>query len=359
MTDLLRNPEPIFKVAGRPAGELTADALWLSVDETTEGLRSLKLVLFAQSDAEAQDDGLLYLDGRPLDFGKELEVSLGAEGEARTVFKGKVSAVEAGFAEGREARVMVFAEDALMKLRFARRCRTYEKLTDAQIAAEVADLHSLKAEATAEGPTYDYVQQWNQSDLAFLRHRARMVEAELWVDGDTLHFKQRTQRQGTKLTLTRGAELMEIQLRADTASQRTEVDVSGYDASKKEAIDQKGAQDAIASEASSGRTGLSLLPSVSGAERPSLRVRDVPLTDAEARAFARAQQQHRSRRFVIATGKTNGTPDLQVGSQLTLQRVGRPFNGAGYYVTRLSHTWERGGPFRTHFEAERPTLGGA
>jgi phage protein D len=359
MTDLLRNPEPLFQVDGQPAGQLTADAQSLRVEETTQGLRSLTLVLLAQSDAEAQDDGLLYLDGRLLDFGKALEVSLGAEGEARTVFQGKVSAVEAGFSEGRLPLVTVMAEDALMRLRFSRRCRTYEKKSDAEIAREVAGLHGLDAQATAEGPTYDYVQQWNQSDLAFLRHRARMVEAELWAEGDTLHFQQRTQREGTRLTLTRGVELMDVQLRADTASQRTRVAVSGYDAARKEAIDRQAGVDVIASETSSERTGPNLLPAVSGEERPSFRVRDVPLTDAEALAFARAEQQRRARRFIVATGKTSGTPDLRVGSRLTLQRVGRPFNGAGYYVTRLCHTWERGGAFRTHFEAERPALGSA
>ena len=40
-----------------------------------------------------------------------------------------------------------------------------------------------------DGPRYDVVQQLNQSDLAFLRERARLVQAELWCDGRTLHLK--------------------------------------------------------------------------------------------------------------------------------------------------------------------------
>jgi len=48
---------------------------------------------------------------------------------------------------------------------------------------------------------------------------------------------------------------------------------------------------------------------------------------------------------------------LTVGSRLTLERVGTPFNGPGYYVTRVCHTYDpkRNG-LRTRFEAERATV---
>jgi len=46
-----------------------------------------------------------------------------------------------------------------------------------------------------------------------------------------------------------------------------------------------------------------------------------------------------------------------VGSQLTLERVGPPFEGAGYYVTRVCHTFQPQAPgFRTYFDAERATI---
>ena len=52
------------------------------------------------------------------------------------------------------------------------------------------------------------VQQWNQSDLAFLRERARLVNAELWVEGSTLHFKSRPQRSAAAMTLVAGNQLL-------------------------------------------------------------------------------------------------------------------------------------------------------
>ena len=57
----------------------------------------------------------------------------------------------------------------------------------------------------------------------------------------------------------------------------------------------------------------------------SYRVREVPLVDGEARAWARAEMLRRARGFVTVSGVTRGTPDMVVGSTLTLERVGHPF----------------------------------
>ena len=85
-------------------------------------------------------------------------------------------------------------------------------------------------------------------------------------------------------------------------------------------------------------------------------MRDVPLTSAEARDWAAAEMLRRGRGFVHACGVSRGTADLVVGSRLTLERVGRPFAGGGYYVTRVRHTFDLANGHRTHFEAERATL---
>ena len=66
--------------------------------------------------------------------------------------------------------------------------------------------------------------------------------------------------------------------------------------------------------------------------------------------------RRRARGFVQVTGTTNGTPDMIVGSRLKLERVGSPFEGGNYYVTRVCHTFDLTSAFRTHFEAERPTV---
>jgi phage protein D len=305
--------------------------------------------------AGQREEENLYLDGSLADFGHQLVVSIGTPEQARTIFRGAISAIEGSYEEGREPEVVIFAEDKLMDLRMTRRMRTYENKTDAEIAEEIAGLHGINAEVDADGPRHDVVQQWNMSDLAFLRQRARLIQAELWWEGEALHFKNGGRRAATEITLVLGNELLSLDVRADLAHQRTKVQVCGYDASDRAAIDEEAGSEAIAGEISSGRTGPEVLERAFG-ERISYRVREVPLNSGEAEQWARWEMLRRSRAFVTGRGVTRGTPDMMVGSRLSLERVGTPFNGSGYVVTQLRHTYDLENGHRTHFVATRPII---
>lgn len=359
MTDLFVSTSPVFKVNGRVRGELARDISRLEIEEATDGLKTLRLRLIAVGPkGNALEEQPLYLDGEILDFGKELEVSLGPVQGARIVFKGRISAIEASFDADPEPQVVVYAEDKLMELRLTRRMKTWENMSDADIAGAIADEHGIAADADAPGPTYDVVQQWNQSDLAFLRERARLIQAEIWWENERLCFKTRGRRNGTAVTLTQGLELADIRLRADLAHQRSGVRVGGYDAGSRDRIDEEAGPETIQAEISGGRSGPDLLRQAFG-ERLSYRVREAPLVSGEAEAWASAEMLRRCRGFVTATGSTRGTPDLMVGSRLTLEGVGSPFHGAGYYVVRVCHTYDHEQGHRTHFEAQRATINGA
>ena len=358
MTELFAGVAPVFRVDGEVVGDLARDVSSLEIEEATDGMKTLRLRLLAEGPKpDAQEEAQLYLDGQVIDLGKTLEVSIGASADERFVFKGGISALEAAFRSGAVPQVLVYAEDRLMALRMTRRSRTYENQSDADIASAIASEHGLTPDVAADGPSYDVVQQWNQSDLAFLRARARLVQAEVWLTGDTLHFATRGNRTGSSITLIMGDELLDVQIRADLAHQRTAVRVSGYDARSRDTIDEEAGGDVIQAEVSGGRTGPQVLERAFGA-RVSHVVRGAPLVSAEARAWARAELVRRARAFVTVTGTTNGTPDMVVGSSLTLERVGDPFNGGGYYVTRVCHCYDLEDGFRTHFEAERATVSG-
>lgn len=353
---LLTSVAPVFEVEEEVKGELARDLVRLEVAETTAGLKTLTARFTAVGPRPgAAEEGQLYLDGAIIDFGKKLDVSIGPGSDARTIFEGYVSGLEAVFKEGKESQVVVFAEDKLMSLRMTRRMKTYEQMTDADIAQAIATEHGLQAQTDAEGPTYDLVQQWNMSDLAFLRERARLIQAELWFGDGALNFKTRDKRTATELTLVQGNHLLDLQVRADLAHQRTKVKVSGYDASEREAVDEEAGADAIQSEVSGGRTGPAVLEQAFG-ERVSYRVREAPLKSAEARDWARSEMLRRARGFVTAIGTTRGSPDMVVGSRLTFERTGKPFDGAGYYVTSVKHTYDMRNGHHTHFVAERATI---
>jgi phage protein D len=352
----LATVSPVFTVDGDLERDLARDCVRLAVREGVEGLRTLVAHFLAvDSTATGPQDRLQHLDGRTVDLGRALDVALGPEDGQRRVFDGAVSRIELVLGDGEPPLVVVLAEDALMRLRMTRRQRTYTDVTDADVAEAVAGEHGLQADVSAEGPRYDVVQQFNQSDLAFLRERARLVQAELWCTGRTLHFRTRPVRQATEVTLVRGGELLSVRLSADLAHQRSAVVVTGYDAGQKQVIHERAGPDVVEAEVTAGRTGARLVARALG-ESTTLRVREAALTAEEANAWAQAEMLRRGRRFVTVDGVTNGTPDLVVGSRLTLRLVGAPFDGAGYYVTQVQHTFDLRRGFRTRFEAERATL---
>lgn len=352
----LRTTSPVFQVGGELTRDLARDCLALDVQEDVAGLRRLEASFLAVgAGATGPQATLLYLDGRTIDLGSELKVALGGDDEQRFVFEGTVSAIELVLDNGEPPRVVVLAEDALMGLRMTRRLRTWVQVTDADLASGIASEHGLQADTAVDGPTYDIVQQLNQSDLAFLRERARLVQAEIWCTGRTLHFRTRPRRQTTEVTLVLGRDLLSARLCADLAHQRSEVHVSGYDADQKQVVDERAGPDAVTAESGGGRTGADLVDRALGTAT-TLRVREAPLTSAEASAWAAAEMLRRGRRFVTVSGETNGTPDMIVGTRLNLDGVGEPFQGDGYYVTGIQHRFDLRRGFRTSFRAERATL---
>ena len=348
---------PVFTVGGRTEGALARDLLRLDIEEGILGLRTLVAHLHPVGpDSDGSAESLSYLDGRLLDFGTEITATLGPAGGERRLFTGVVSGLEVTFAEGTTPYVTVFAEDALMRMRLTSGTATYENTTDAQIAEAVAERHGLDAKVDAAGPTYPVVQQWDRSDLAFLRERALRVAAELWLDGDgVLHFATRDKRPGADLLLVQGNELIELHARADLAHQQADVRVLGWDDAIAADVMGTAGEELVRAEASGGRTGPSIAASVYRGPRLTRTRRDAQVAEI-ADAYAGAELLRRARGFVTVDGTTSGTPDLLPGGHLTLRRVGRPFEGGGYRVVHSRHSYDVTVGYRTVFRAERPEV---
>jgi phage protein D len=356
MTDTVNAAvSPVFLVNEKPVPALARDCHYMAVQEGVDGLRTLEAHFIAvAAGATGPATRMLYLDGSA-DFGNAIKVAVGPDSARRILFEGLVSAIEVIYEEGEDPIVAVHAEDALMKLRMTRRMHTYRDVTDADILNQIAGLHGLTPKAEVDGPRYRVVQQVNQSDLAFLRSRARLIQAELWCDAQVLHLASRTERQGTVLTLVQERDLLSVRICADLAHQRSEVRITGYDVSARDAIDEHSGADVVDAEITAGRTGPRIVERALGSSL-SMRVRENAVTSGEAGAWAKAEMLRRARRFVTVNGTTRGTPDMVVGSRLTLSQVGPPFEGDGYYVTHVRHTYDQVRKLRTQFEAERSTV---
>lgn len=345
---------PALSLEGQPDDGLSQGLMALTVSEDTEGLFRCE-ACFGNWGSTHGEPGFLYFDRRGLEFGRRLAVEIGSDSTASQVFDGRITALEGRFPQKRPPEIQVLAEDRFQDLRMTRRSRTFEDVSDRDVIERIAGDHGLTTDLDLDGPTYRVLAQVNQSDLAFVRERARAVDAEVWLEGDVLHAQARARRNRGDVTLTYGKGLHEFSVSADLANQRTTLTVGGWDVAAKDDLMHEAGQDALAAESSEGDSGPAVLESSFGRRAEQL-VHLVPLSSQEARSLAEAHYRKMSRRFVSGRGLAEGDGRLRVGSRVTLAGLGPLFDGA-YYLCEVRHTFDPQNGLRTAFRVERPWLG--
>ncbi|HEV8549204.1 MAG TPA: hypothetical protein VGQ57_09250 [Polyangiaceae bacterium] len=352
---LVRIARPTFKVGGQDDDTLSQGLLSLSIVESTEGLYACEAKFGNLGPKGGKASDFLYFDRKILDFGKAFQVRLGND----VLFDGRVSALEASFPEGgAPPEISVFAEDRLLDLRMTRRTTVFTNVTDAALVNQIAGQHGLNPNSDLTGTTHKLLAQVNQSDLAFLRDRARAVDAEIWLDGTTLSMKQRGSRGTSTVTLGMNNELQALDVRADLADQRSSVTVAGWDVAGKAALKEDADDAAIQGELGSDTSGASILDSGNFGQRKESLVHAVPLVQSEAKARAESFFRAGARRFVRARGVALTDARLRVGAKVDLHAVGPLFSGK-YYLVEVRHTFDGARGLRTEFLGERPGIGAA
>jgi phage protein D len=350
--DLLKTARPSIFVDGREDARLAGGLLRMCVGETIEGLYRAEL-RFGNWGSKNDQVDYLYFDRKTLDFGKSLRLSLDGD----VLFDGRISAIEAEYGEGSGPEVAVLLEDRLEDLRMTRRTRIFNDVTDAQVIQRVANDHGLQPQIDVDGPTHKVIAQVNQSDLAFIRERARAAGAELWIDDRKLYAKARTARTGTAIKLRYGAELRQFTATADLAHQRSSVTVSGWDVAGKRAIKHKADEAAVRNELGDDSGGAKILGDAFG-DRAESVAHTIPFSADEAKARAEAWYRAAARRFVVGRGFAQPNAKLRVGVWVELDGLGPLFNGK-YYLAGVQHLFDGASGFRSEFTAERPGLGKA
>jgi phage protein D len=346
----IKAARPTIAVGGQDKPSLGEGLLSLLIAENLGGLYRCELA-FGNWGPINNSIGFLYFDRRLLEFGKALQVKLGTD----TLFDGRIMGLEAVFPEGQPPALNVLAEDRFQDLRMIRRTRTFTDVSDADIFNQIAGDHGLRPSVSVSGPKYKVLAQVNQSDLAFLRERARAIDAELWMSGNTLNAKSHASRNGGSLPMTYGGPLREFTVLADLAGQRTSVTVNGWDVASKAGLQYEATESVLSGELSNTTSGASILSSALGQRKEAL-AHTVPLTSQEAQAAAEAYFRMAARRFVVGRGVAETNAKLRVGSYVDLDGLGPLFNGK-YYVVEVRHIFDGARGLRTEFTAERPGLG--
>jgi phage protein D len=343
---------PTFTVAGSDRPSLSGGLLTMRVCDHVHGLSSCEAT-FGNWGAVDGSTGFLHFDRQMLDFGKELSVSfLGGR-----VFSGRITALEAEFYEASPPTLTVLAEDRFQDLRMTRRTRTWENVSDADVVQQIAGDHGLTPDVDVQGPRHTVIAQVNRSDLAFLRDRARAIDAELSMDDRTLSVRSHSARGGAPLRLALGRGVRSFTVTADLAGQRTGLDVTGWDVAAKEALQESATDAVLGSELKGGQSGAAVLQAAFGPRKEAV-VHSVPLTGGEARATAEALYRQQLRHFLRGQGVAEPNPAIRAGAWMRIDGLGPLFSGE-YYVDEATHVFDSVRGLRSEFAVERAGLGAA
>jgi Bacteriophage probable baseplate hub protein len=341
---------PSVALQGQVNVDVSEGILAMRIEEDVEGLYQCELEL-GNWGPVGQAIDFLYFDRQTIDFGMPLDVKLGSD----TLFSGTITALEGGFPEGSPPVISVLAEDGLQEFRMTRRTRTFESVTDVSVFNQVAGEHGLATDVQAPGPTYRVLTQLAQSDLAFLRERARSIDAELWIDSGTLKVRPRASRNTATASLSYGRDLRSMTVIADLAGQRSDLTVSGWDVAAKAAISEASDDGVLGSELNGDTSGASILAAALSARHENV-AHAVPLSTDEARARSQALYRQAARRFLRGHCIAETSAQLQVGAHLTVDGLGDLFTGQ-YYVSHAVHRYNRKSGLQTELTLERPGLG--
>lgn len=280
--------------------------------------------------------------------GKRAEIALGYVGKTQRMITGEITAVSVELEESGGLTLHVQGFDGLHA---GTRGTGYRQFRDAQtdsaIVQEIARDMQLEADVDTTGSRSGQRVQCNVSNLDLLQELTQANGFQLWVEGKTLHFKRR--RSGPRVVVSRGRDLISFSARLSTAGHVGAVEVRGWDAGQKQTFSARViARQSAEYTARLAATGQAQVNGAAAAPSERVIYADGQVrTIDEARTMAEAVLARQRCSLLTADGSAIGNPDIQVGSLVTLENMGR-FNG-DYVVENARHEISQAG-YRTTFE---------
>lgn len=351
--DAVYSAIPTVQVDGQFNDRIANQLLGMEMREQEAGMSSLELRLSNFGSFPGGLGDLVFEDSKVLQLGTALKVYAGDVNSPTEIFRGKITALEGRYPRMGPPELVVLAEDALQGARMKRRTKTWEVSSLSDLVTEIASQLGLTPVVSGLDVSTGTEQQFNETDLRFLRRLLARYDADLQVVGDELHASPRSQVQRNAIELDMYSQLREVRVLADLAHQVTQVTATGWDYRQGKTI-------AVTSQASSfgqgsGKTGKDWLGQALTTRSEQLS-QFSSLNAAEAQALVDAEFVQRMRRFAVAHGVAEGNPNLRVGSWLALTGLGPRFSN-DYYTTAAVHRFDTDKGYETEFTAESAYLG--
>lgn len=323
-----------------------ADLLEVSVQDDVEAPSMFTLRLVTWDDEKL---AISWADDDRFAIGRAVEVSLGYAGALAPVMKGEIIGLDLEMSSGELPTLIVRGYDRRHRLLRGTKTRSFVKMKDSDIAAQIAREQRLSAQVVDSKVAHEYVLQHAQSDLDFLGQRAAAIGYEVVVEDRTLHFRPHPISKKAALSLSMERDVIEFYPSMTAQNQVGAVDVRGWDPRKKEAIVGK------ARTAQATAMGSTLGPKAADKAfgQAAVAVVDQAVSSqGEADRMALGQLQSAALGFIRGEGVCFGRTDVKAGIVIELTGLGKRFSGA-YYISSATHSYSAGKGYRTSFTVRR------
>jgi phage protein D/phage baseplate assembly protein gpV len=320
------------------AAELADQVMSLEVDTDLDLAGSFTLVL-------RNGDNTL-LDSPLLDLGKTVEIHLGYGNDLTPAMLGEIAAIEPSFPADGPPTVTVSGYDKSYKMRRTQPPPTqYSFMNDSLIAARIALANGL-VPVIDPTPSFELEQTIKvETDMAFLKTRARKYYFDVYVEWDRLHF-QFPRPQLAAHVLEWGRNLSSFRPRISDAGLAGLQVVRSYNQELAQSIYVAVLAADFDVDNLVERLGSAALDLLGTLAREGILHQTVksPLGAAE---LARSLLADLLEGMYEGSGSCIGLPDLAAGRYLQIAGVGRRFSGT-YRARKVTHRIDDSG-FTTSF----------
>lgn len=294
--------------------------------------------------------------GQPLDPGRfQLGASMAAQiglSDPKPVFSGQIGALETILLpSGRSLEITGY--DALFKMSFGTRIRTFLNATDSKMVSQVISEAGFRPDVEATKATYPYALQNQVSDYHFILSRAKRLGFELIANDRTVTFRAARQGGASVKSLEYGVGLIAFQARMRALPQGEKITRTGWDPKAKRAISAT-VSNAKPDDRMGGRqTGYEASRKFgsSAVAGPDGSIVDTRI----AESLARGVFERDLAGFIEGTATCAGDPTLRPGVNIKLSNVTTPFAGL-YYVTGATHRFDMEDGYMTSLDLRRTGL---
>ena len=357
---------PTVQVGGTPLPDAAAGHLVRAEVDTHLRLPDMFVLHFEDLTGAA-------LDAAGFEIGAKVKVLAGSAGKA--LVSGEVTAIE-GYYRGIVGHTVVRGYDLCHRMQRSRRTRSFDNVTDSDVAQQIAREGGLDVgEVTETQTVHEHLLQHNQTDWEFLAQRAAETGFEFGMADGRFYFRkasalaQPDDGAGGGPQLTLPGTLLHFEPRVTAGNLTPDAEVRVWDPLKARLSTARPARtaadgssdagtqnpDAVAShfsddgdgsggQGSSGDDDLGAPPSSTAHV-----VGTLPVADAETGAAALAASVGAS--FTEAEGRAVGDPAIKPGATAKVSGLPGRFP-ADWLITRARHVFDLAeNGYRTEFSA--------